>query len=367
MPDQDCIYTAQMPGRTLIADGKEYLFFSGTSYLGTPCNEQFRQLLNEGFRLYGTNYSSSRNSNLQLQVYDETEAYLAAYTGAEAALTMSSGYLAGQALVQTLQSDGKFLYAPETHPALWRRPTDAPTHDLSYEDWVEQILQKIPALPNEHIFLVCNSLDPLKAKKHSFSWLDSLPQNKQITVIIDDSHGFGLTGKNGAGIYNILGHRHRKDNLRLLVVCSLGKAFGVPAGLILGDLKTIELLKQSTYFGGASPAVPAYLYAFLHSAAIYSDAREKLFSNTDQFLKQLTRSDFFSFFNQYPVFNSRQNELYSLLLHHNILISSFRYPTPTDGPITRVVLNSLHTPDDIKHLADAINCYNLNDQNSLVR
>lgn len=355
MPDQQCTYTDQLPGRTLTADGKEFLFFSGTSYLGMSCNQEFRQHLQEGFRLYGTNYSSSRNSNLQLRVYHEAETYLAACTGAEAALTMSSGYLAGQALVQTLQDEGSFLYAPETHPALWRGKSDAPASDISYEEWVQQLLHELPALPDQHIVLVCNSLDPLKAKEHSFSWINALPQNKQITLIIDDSHGFGVTGKDGAGIYSLLGQVKQIDHIRLLVVCSLGKACGIPAGLILGDEKTIEKLKQSPYFGGASPATPAYLYALLHAGKVLSEARQRLFDNIEYFRQYLGKDTLFRSFNRYPVFSTSNEALCPFLMSHQIMISSFRYPTPADDPITRVVLSSLHTSEDIKRLANLIN------------
>lgn len=355
MPDQQLLYTDQMPGRTLKTNGREYLFFSGTSYLGVSCNQQFRQHLLEGFSRYGTNYSSSRNSNLKLQVFEEAEAYLAAYTGADAALTMSSGYLAGQALVLTLQDTGHFMYAPDTHPALWRSMADVPGSGLSYEDWVERVCVEVPALPDKHIVIVCNSLDPLKAQDHPFNWINSLPAEKQITLIIDDSHGLGVTGIDGAGIFSQLAHVKHMSHFRLLIVGSLGKAFGIPAGVILGDHKTIEQLQKSPYFGGASPAIPAYLYAFLQSGSLFKEAREKLYANIAHFLKQLDHTDQFSYFNRYPVFFTRQKELYPYLLSHDILISSFRYPTPADEPVTRVVLNSLHTPEDLNRLTDIIN------------
>ena len=216
------VYTDQLPGRTLVVDGEEYLFFSGTSYLGIPGSEEFRACLQEGLSRYGTNYSSSRNSNVQLRVFEEAESYMATYTGAEAAFTMSSGYLAGQALVQTLRDSGHFIYAPNTHPALWRSPADEVTGD--YDAWVGTMLQQVKVLSQDHIVLVCNSLDPLKVRNHGFSWLDALPDDKQITLIVDDSHGFGVTGPDGAGIFAQLKAR-LQPNMHLVVASSLGKYF----------------------------------------------------------------------------------------------------------------------------------------------
>ena len=60
----------KIPGRTVECNGKEYLFFSGTSYLGMNSNKEFSHYLMEGMNSYGTNYSSSRNSNFQLKIYE---------------------------------------------------------------------------------------------------------------------------------------------------------------------------------------------------------------------------------------------------------------------------------------------------------
>ena len=349
------IVADHLPGRTLSINGAEYLFCSGTSYLGMACNKAFRACLLDGMQRYGTNYSSSRNSNLQLQVFSEAEDYLAAYTGAEAALTMSSGYLAGQVVVQMLKDEGRFMYAPGTHPAVWRSMADAPDASITYAEWVNRLLEEAPRLPDEHLILVCNSLDPLKAQKYTFDWVAALPEKKQITLIVDDSHGFGVTGEDGAGIYRQLQQLQSIRSIRLVVVSSFGKAFGIPAGLILADSTFIEQLKSSPYFGGASPAVPAYLYAFLRSKSIFAEARQKLFANILYFRQRLTYPGLFSFFEDYPVFYTSSEALCPYLLQHRVLISSFRYPTPADAPITRVILNSLHTPEDLNHLAALIN------------
>ncbi|WP_242927859.1 aminotransferase class I/II-fold pyridoxal phosphate-dependent enzyme [Pontibacter vulgaris] len=353
MFDAAPVHVNEMPGRTLQVEGEEYLFFSGASYLGIPRNRAFQAYVVEGMNRYGTNYASSRNSNLQLEVFEEAENYLAAYTGAEAVLTMSSGYLAGQTLVQALQGSGHFIYAPGAHPAIWHSKANTTSANLKYEDWVKQAEQEVQAATSEEVIIVCNSIDPLKAQQYSFGWVAGLPQNKKITLVVDDSHGFGVTGKDGAGIFQEL--KKQLPGVRVLVVGSLGKAFGVPAGVILGDKQLIDKLRVSPQFGGASPAIPAYLYAFLKSENVFAEARQKLFSNIKQFRQQLARPELFNFFDQYPVFYTQNQELCPFLLQHKVLISSFRYPTPADEPITRVILSSLHTTDDVDRVASIIN------------
>ena len=74
-------------------------------------------------------FSASRNNNLQLKIYEETEAFLANWTSAEAALTVTSGLLAGQLAVNFLKNTQNlkglnpvFIYAPSAHPAVWEAP-----------------------------------------------------------------------------------------------------------------------------------------------------------------------------------------------------------------------------------------------------
>ncbi len=124
-----------LPSRILHIDGAEKLFFSGTAYFGMGHQTAFRAALLEGLAHYGTVFSVSRNNNLQLDVYDEAENWLQKSCGSEAALTVSSGMLAGQILLKTYLADipdANFIVFPKTHPALWRKmpPPSIPDKNL---------------------------------------------------------------------------------------------------------------------------------------------------------------------------------------------------------------------------------------------
>jgi 8-amino-7-oxononanoate synthase len=219
-----------LPGRTITVNNTEFLYFSGTSYLGMARNDQFTHFLTEGIQRYGTNYSSSRLSNLQLRIYDEAESYLAAFAGAEAALTISSGYLTGQVVVRLLENQGKFIFAPRTHPAVWLSSDNF--LDQEFDEWTGRLIDHVNASPEPRIIIVSNSLDPLLARRYDFAWIADLPKNKEITLLIDDSHGFGIIGREGAGIFSEL---RSFSHIRLIVISSFGKAFGIPGGVILAD------------------------------------------------------------------------------------------------------------------------------------
>jgi|SRR5690606_9579112 8-amino-7-oxononanoate synthase len=337
------------PGRSVIINGKEYLFFSGTAYLGMNSNPAFHQLVMEGMHQYGSNYSSSRKSNFQLKIFDEAEDFLANWVGAPACMTVSSGYMAGQLVARTLEGRGKFVYAPAAHPAMWRNAADFSGGD--FHEWANGIAETVCNSVEEDIIILTNSIDALYSIEYNFDWVKDLPSHKNITLVVDDSHGIGLLGKEGRGIYALL---PEKDNVRKIVCCSIGKALGLPGGAIFADEDFLDEVLNGPWFGTSSPMNPSYLFAFVHGQPIYKEALSALRRNARQLAEIASQTGHLKYIPDYPVFYSSDPELYDRLLNQDILISSFPYPLPTDKVVNRIVLNSQHTMEDLQKLEKAI-------------
>lgn len=345
-----------LPGRTARINDEEWLYFSGTAYLGVVQEPRFRELVKEGIDRYGIHYGGSRLAAIRLPLFGEAEQLLCCLTGAPAALTVSSGSLAGQLVVRHLAPGRTCFFAPGVHPALW--PENYTPSHLPYDTWARQLLNAIPQAPTPPLILT-NSLDSLYAQPFDFSWLDRLSGSLPITVIVDDSHGFGVCGKKGEGIYPKL---KAPDNVTLIAISSLGKAFGMPGGVILGPFSFIEELEQSPFFGGASPISPAFLHAFTRGQDLYRQCLNRLRKNIFRFHQAVASPGQnpplnpawppFHTFDDYPVFFTPDNGLADFLARHRVLLSSFPYPTPNDKLLTRVVINSLHTNEDIDRLVE---------------
>ena len=345
-----------LPSRTIQIDGKERLFFSGTSYLGMGHQPDFRAALMEGISRYGTIFSASRNNNLQLKIYDEAEGFIANWTGAEASLTVSSGFAAGQLATQSLGNQ-KFIYAPSAHPAIWRpehppQPRtnrDVPYNFENYADFAKRIVA-LTEQSTEPIVIAANVVDHLHLEFYDFSWVKNLPSDKSITLLFDESHGIGITYTEGGGIFSkVKNWLADKPNITLIALASLAKAVGIPGGVILSDKKTIAAIRQNPLFVGASPIVPAYLFAFLNAQQTYADARSVLSKNIEQFRTHIETLPHLGaqFLPDYPVFFIEKQGIFAHLFEQNIMISSFAYPKPNDPPITRIILSALHTEGDI--------------------
>ncbi len=324
------------------------LVFKGTDYLGITKNQEYRAYLIEGLSKYGSSFGGSRLSGSFADLYHAAENRLAEISGSEAALTFSSGTLSGLAIIEILDKNKQFIYAPDTHPAL--SVPENNYQNLSFAYWKNILLEKY-AKTDKPIVILSNSLNPLNVEKYEFSWVKELAVNKKIILIIDDSHGFGILGKEGGGVFSQLPDN---DNIEKIVISSLGKAWGLPGGVVLASKKIIYKLRTSSLFGGASPIIPAYLSAFLKSTQIYTHNRKRLKNNIHFFIKHLSDKNQFKFFADFPVFSTQNHALYDLLLSHNIEISAFNYPSPDAERYTRIVLSALHSEKDIIELYKAI-------------
>ncbi len=345
-------YSSSIPDRTVVIDQTEYLWCSGTSYLGMSRNPVFIQRVMEGLQRVGINWGSSRSNTLRLSLYDEAEAALAQWLGAEDTLTVSSGMLAGQLVMKWLVFQNPqvpVFYAPNVHPAL-RMEGFTPASD-DYESWFKGLNKRILTTASEEIIVVTDSIGSPHTAAIPFDWLTHLPDSRKITVVIDDSHGLGVLGTHGKGILDLI---DVPVNLEVLVTASLNKAMSIPAGVIIGSRETLRSMRQFSMFSGASPANPAYLWALANSWSEYQTAHQQLLGLIQEFVTQLGQAiHLFHWIEKYPAFTTDRPGLHEFLLERGILTACFPYPGPSDPAITRLVINPLHTSEDIKRIAQA--------------
>jgi 8-amino-7-oxononanoate synthase len=329
-------------------EGQRYLYFGGTAYLGIPQNQSMAELYHKGIARYGLNNGTSRNNNVQLNIYNEAEQFAAEQYGAEAGLITSSGYLAAQLTIKTLSKTEKVRYAPSTHPALWLN--EIPVVDEPFNNWAKKLLIEINESWEKEWVIISNSLNNLYPELYDFSFITQINSDKRITLIVDDSHGIGVINQ-GKGVLSML---PKLENIQTVVIASMAKALGIDAGLILGSEKIISQLKGSNEFLGASPPSAAGLFAFINAAAIYRTEWEKLKKTTNQLAGSLANKNSWSFIPNFPVFLSTKKSINEKLLQANILISSFPYPDKNGDLINRIVLSSWHEHKDIEELILAL-------------
>lgn len=335
----------EFPGRSLTVKGKHLLYFGGTAYLGLQNDPEFQSLFIANIKKYGTGYSASRKSNIQLSIFERAETYLADLVGSKDCITLSSGYLAGQLVRDYFESNEYHLiYAPNTHAALFRGK------QILCDSW-EDLWQEITKIELKIPVVLLDSLDFLGENYPNYQPLKKIPLDKVI-VVVDDSHGIGITGKHGEGSFKILQSLNPKE---LLVSCSLGKGFGIQAGAIFGNSERLKKMKETQFFGGSSPASPASLATLMNACHLYSKKRQRLHQNTALFLNLLSDPSQFIYTKGHPTFSFQNKTLAKKLEDNGVLVTNFRYPTARDQPMSRIVISASHTVGDITTLCSFLN------------
>jgi 7-keto-8-aminopelargonate synthetase-like enzyme len=315
----------EFPDRKVQINGVDFLYFGGTNYLGMTTNPEFQNVLFESIKKWGTSFGSSRNSNIKLSIYNIAENLLAENLNTEAALTVSSGMLAGKLVIEALSKTTDLLFHfPDTHPALMNANSNpifenGKLNPKIFQSDIRKITILADAIPSLYIGLI------------DLSVLFEIPKEIEITLVIDESHSLGIFETNWKG-----------------------KAIGLSGGVIAGDKISIDRIRNENSFIGASGMNPAFLETYIHSQGIYESQKQKLKNNLKYLDSRFTNRNEFDFNAHYPVLYFDNARILESLYKKNILITSFNYPT-SSGKLNRIVINANHINEDLDALALGIN------------
>ncbi|SDR65648.1 7-keto-8-aminopelargonate synthetase [Polaribacter sp. KT25b] len=337
----------KLPNTTAFFNDVEHLYFSGTSYLGVAALPEFQEIVFKNMKNLGTSYGSSRNANLKLNVYKRGEDFLSTFINHEDCTTVSSGTIAGQFAIATLEKIvDTFYFMPKTHPAIL--PKNAlPVFE---ENGLNSLLinQK-----EETICIVVDAIAALETKPFNFDFLLEISSLKKVFLLVDESHSFGILGENGNGISSTI---NIQKNIEIVTVSSLTKAFGINGGVISGTKNFIKLIRENPLFVGSSGMNPAFLESFLDGQDLYKNQQKKLQENCTYVYENLKHLDKINISKNYPVFFINDENIADYLLTKKIVITSFYYPT-SSKKINRIVLNANHTKEQLDILIESLLSY----------
>ena len=337
-------------GKKLLIEGKEYLFFNGTSYLGLDSLEAYGRIVESNVQKWGTHHGLSRTNNVRLAIYDAFEEYFSTQAGAETAALFSSGYLAGIAASQYLFPKADQCWAaPDTHPAILPSGLRADS-SLSFSQWMHACLERASTLPSQKILILGNAVDPLKAEIHAYDWVALIAEKHEVTLLIDDSHAFGILGNGLFGTYS----QWKQEGVQLVISGSLGKGLATPGGIVLGSQDLIHGVKSQSIFAGASPPSPALLQSFLDAQDLLQVQQGKLQELTSFFYQQNRLLPQIQGTSNFPVFVYSPDLWAEKLQEQGYITSSFPYPTASGPKVNRMVLSASHTREELSALSQML-------------
>lgn len=328
--------------------GLNYYYFSGTGYLGASSHPFFKDQLIKSVKKWGGSFGSSRLANIKLSIYKKGEDYLANLLQKEAALTISSGTLSGKLAINALKKNNDaFFHLPKTHPVILTSNSapvfiDNKLNPLFFEKSLKNIVICTDAIP------------ALETQAFSFDFISKIPKNKNITLLLDESHSLGVLGTNGGGIstYNLF-----SKNIEVVVISSLGKAYGICGGVIAGSKKFIENIKNDNLYIGSAGMSPAFLDCFISCKKFYKNQLKALQKNLLYIASKLHDDIKINFSKDYPIIYYDDINIGDYLQKKKIVITNFYYVQSHNNKskINKIIINANHTHKELDILINVIN------------
>jgi 7-keto-8-aminopelargonate synthetase-like enzyme len=336
--------------KKILLEGKEYLFFNGTSYLGFDSLDEYWRIVESNMQNWGMHHGLSRTNNVRLAIYDAFEEFFSTQAGAAGGALFSSGYLAGIAASQYLFARADQTWAaPDSHSAILPSGVQAESSP-SFSQWTQACLEKAARLPSQKILILGNAVDPLKAEIHDYGWVISIAEKHEVTLLIDDSHAFGVLGIGLFGTFSQWKH----ERIQLVVSGSLGKGLATPGGIVLGSEALIQGIKSQAIFAGASPPSPAMLQSFLDAQELLEEQQRKLKENISFFHQHCRPISQIQGTSDFPVFVYSPETWVDKLQEQGYITSSFSYPSSSSPKVNRIVLSASHSQEEVSALLQFI-------------
>lgn len=327
-------FANSIPGRIIHVNGKPFRWLGGTNYLGIGEHPLFNEKLKKGIDLFPQNWGSSRKNNIQFSIWNDLENALAVKHGHEAAALCSSGFAAGQIALQFLLKqfpNCTYSIAPHAHPAI--STFQHVPWDGSRESWIQN------AINGNAKILGTDGIRTPFVELFSFDWAKEL-QHDQF-LLIDESHRIG--------VQNI----QLESSAHIIQTASLSKAYGIPAGIILGSQSLIEEIKKDPLWIGSSPPNLAFCYACLHAQEAYEEQREILKEHLNLFQSNLAETQVIWAIG-HPSFCTYNENIIQQLENHGFKMNQFSYPQWNDPAIGRASIHATLKKADLMELSQLI-------------
>ncbi len=350
-------------GPLVRVDGAQKLSFSSNDYLGLAGDPRITEALCEGARQWGAGAGASHLVTGHQRIHEELELRLAAFVGLPRALLFSSGYLANLAIVTTLATPSCEMFADRLNHAslndamLLSRVRFKRYPHCDHEALERQLSEsKAPEkiVVTDAVFSMDGDIAPLDR-------LFELCERHDAMLVVDDAHGFGVLGKNGAGSLS----RFQLDSPRIVYMGTLGKAAGVSGAFVAAADPVIELLIQQArpyiYTTASPPALAFALIRSLELIAQESWRREHLVQLSRQLAASLNARRWRLLPSTTPIqplivgMNKETVALSDSLAASGILVPAIRPPTVPEGTARlRISLSAAHSAQDVQRLVEAI-------------
>jgi 8-amino-7-oxononanoate synthase len=270
-------------------NGKKVIMAGSNNYLGLTSHPKVKEAALAALSKYGSSCSGSRYLTGTIDLHNELEAKLAKFVGKEAALLFSTGYQAGQGVVEPLVGRQDIIFSDkDNHASLQCANRLAKGtygtevvryHHNDMEDLEKRLEQKKDS-PGAKLIVTDGVFS-------TFGGIPNLPRITELAkkygaqTLVDDAHAFGVIGKGGRGSASEFGLDNEVD----LIVCTFSKTLASLGGFVAGEERVINYLKHHSpaliFSASPTPSSVASALAALDILIEQPELVKKLNDNAD--------------------------------------------------------------------------------------
>ena len=367
------IHSPQLPHTQV--DGKTLLNFSSNDYLGLANDPLLKEAAIKGIERYGAGSGASRLVCGSLAPHAELEQAIAAFKGAEAALTFSSGYASAVGTIcALLDAHDVVIIDKRVHACIVdaARLCGAKLRVFGHNDledlagilrWADRRNTAPGGLRRPRTLIVTESVFSMDGDFALLRELVELKDQHGAWLMVDEAHATGIYGEKRRGLVEEFGVAGRIE----IQMGTLGKALGAAGGFICGSCRLIDyLVNRARSFIFSTAPVPAAAAAA--TAAIHfvqseegQTRRNQLWARVDQVKNGLIAAGFVlppvrSAIVPLLIGNeTRAVEVAAALREEGVFIPAIRYPTVARGQARlRLTVSAAHAAADVSQLVAAV-------------
>jgi 8-amino-7-oxononanoate synthase len=258
---------------------RRLLSFCSNDYLGLAQHPSLVAALTRAAREQGIGSTSAHLICGHRAAHAQLEEALAAWTGRGRALLFSTGYMANLGVMQALLARGDICVQDKLNHACLldgARLSGAELKRYPHAD-ADAAARQLAAHPGAAAMLATDGVFSMDGDVAPLHALAQLCARERATLMVDDAHGFGVLGDDGAGS---LGAAKLGQHEVPLLMATLGKALGCSGAFVAGSAPLIEGLIQFArpyiYTTAMPPALAAAALEAVRLAQTETWRREKL-------------------------------------------------------------------------------------------
>jgi len=351
-------------GPSVIVDGKRVLNFCANNYLGLANHPRVVEAAIDAMKKYGIGPGAVRSIAGTMSLHVELERRMAAFKRVEAAITFQSGFTANGATIPALVGKEDAIFSDELNHASiidGSRLSGAKIHRFKHADPadLDRVIQEAQGSYRRGLMIT----DGVFSMDGDFAPLDKFVEVSDkygLMTMVDDAHGEGVMGEGGRGIVDHF-KLHGKIDIEL---GTFSKAFGVVGGVVAGNARIIEWLRQRgrPFLFSSAVTVPdiAACIAAVDLLEESTDLVDRLWKNARYFQEEMRKLGFDTGLTQTPITPvmlgdvQLAREFSRQLFEEGIFAMALGFPTvPIGKARIRVMISAAYSQDDLEQALEA--------------